>query len=393
MKKILYTASRISHILNFHMPYINYFKNKGYTIHILSEGTADINVDKIYNIPFEKKITSINNILTIKTVKHILHQEQYDLIITNTSLASFIVRIAKQISKAKNHGRLINISHGYLFSKNTPLLKKILYVTAEKLCVKSTDLLITMNKEDFELANKYKLCKHKIENIKGMGITPPPIFTDDIKQKTRLKYNINSDDILITYAGELSKRKNQIFLIQSMKNIIKKIPHAKLLLAGNGELYDFYKQEINRLDLENHIVLAGFVSQIKELIFSSDIIISSSKSEGLPFNIMEAMSLKIPVIASNVKGHNDLIKDGYNGYLFEIEDKKTEKSSIKKTELYNNSVNSYNSKIIDELTEKLLKIINDKNINVMKENEAEFIKDYMIDRVLDYNIKLLNILD
>ena len=178
-----------------------------------------------------------------------------------------------------------------------------------------------------------------------------------------------------------------------MKNIIKKIPNAKLLLAGNGELYDFYKQEINRLDLENHIILSGFVSQIKELIFSSDIIISSSKSEGLPFNIMEAMSLKIPVIASNVKGHNDLIKDAYNGYLFEIEDKKTEKSSIKKLELYDNSVNSDNIKIIDELTEKLLKIINDKNINIMKENEAEFIKDYMIDRVLDYNIKLLDILD
>lgn len=365
MKKILYTASRISHIINFHMPYIDYFKKKGYIVHILTQGKAKINIDKIYDISFEKKITSLKNIKTINYVKSILEKEKYDLIITNTTLASFVVRMAKQISKVKKQGQLINIVHGYLFSKNTPIIKKIPYILAEKLCMQSTNLLLTMNKEDFEIAKKYKLCKYEIKNIRGMGIPTPPKFFEDIKIDIRKKYNIKSDDILILYAGELSKRKNQIFLIQSMNEIIKKIPKVKLILAGDGDLYKYYKEEIKRLNLENSILMTGHIKDIKNLIYSSNIVISSSKSEGLPFNIMEAMSLKIPVIASNVKGHTDLIKDGYNGYLFEFNK--------------------------EDLIKKLNILINCNGVNYIIDNEEKYIKNYLLDYVFDENINLLDI--
>ena len=76
---------------------------------------------------------------------------------------------------------------------------------------------------------------------------------------------------------------------------------------------------------------------------------------------MEAMSLKIPVMASNVKGHKDLIIDNYNGYLFNDE---------------------------DELIEKLLHLINNKDIEVLKENEYKFIQDYFIENVIDTNLNL-----
>lgn len=364
MKKILYCASRISHIINFHMPYINYFKNKGYIVHILSQGTTDINVDKIHDITFEKKITSIKNINTIKNVKSILEQEKYDLIITNTTLTSFIIRIAKQISRSKNHGKLINIVHGYLFSKNTPKIKKLTYIIAEKLCKKSTDLLLTMNMEDYDLSKKYKLCNHEIKNIKGMGIPNPPIFSKDIKKNIRNKYQVKDKDILITYAGELSKRKNQIFLIQSMPQIIKTIPNIKLILAGNGDLYSYYKEEISKLNLDKYILMPGHITNIKELIYSSDLIISSSKSEGLPFNIMEAMSIGIPVIASKVKGHTDLIKEDYNGYLFEFN--------------------------VQDLVNKLIILINNKDTERLKENSLKFIQDYKLNNVFKENIRYLD---
>lgn len=360
MKKILYVASRISHITNFHLPYIEQLK-KNNTVHVLSQGISDINVDKIYNINFEKKINSIKNIKTIIDVKKILEQEKYDLIITNTTLASFIVRISKQISCVKNYGKLINIVHGYLFSNNTPFLKKILYILAEKMCVPSTDKIITMNKEDYHLAKKYKLCSYDITNIKGMGIPTPPSYNKEIKSKIRESFDINEHDILLTYAAELSNRKNQISLINSMPKILNIIPNIKLILAGTGELKDYYDLEIKKNSLEDNIFLVGYISPIKELLFSSDIVISSSKSEGLPFNIMEAMSLKIPVMASNVKGHTDLIVDNYNGYLFNDE---------------------------DELIEKLLHLINNKDIEALKENEYNFIQDYFLENVIDTNLNL-----
>ena len=170
MKKILYTASRMSHITNFHLPYIEYFKSNGDEVHVLTQGSYNLDVDKIYDIDFEKKITSFKNIRTIFKIKKILEEEKYDLIITNTTLCSFLIRVAKQISKVKNYGKLVNIVHGYLFSSNTSFLKKSIYIFLEKICKKSTDKLLTMNKEDYDLAVKYSLCNYDIVNINGIGL-------------------------------------------------------------------------------------------------------------------------------------------------------------------------------------------------------------------------------
>ena len=365
MKKILYTASRMSHITNFHLPYIEYFKSNGDEVHVLTQGSYNLDVDKIYDIDFEKKITSFKNIRTIFKIKKILEEEKYDLIITNTTLCSFLIRVAKQISKVKNYGKLVNIVHGYLFSSNTSFLKKSIYIFLEKICKKSTDKLLTMNKEDYDLAVKYSLCNYDIVNINGIGLPKPPIFQQETRLSVRSFYSVNDDEILLCYVGELSKRKNQLFLIENIEQISKVFPKFKLILAGNGDLFDFYKSEIERLRLQDKVILAGHVNNAKQLIYSSDIIISSSNSEGLPFNIMEAMSIGIPVIASRIKGHTDLIIDGYNGYLFDL------------------NKDSFESKL-KSLKENL-------DIEELRNNEKSDIKKFMLDSVFDDNIILIDI--
>jgi len=243
MKKILYAASRMSHITNFHLPYIGYFKSNGDEVHVLTQG-SDLDVDKIYDIDFEKKVMSFKNIRTIWKIKYILEEEKYDLIITNTTLCSFLIRIAKQISKVKKHGKLVNIVHGYLFSNNTSFLKKVIYIFLEKICKKSTDRLLTMNIEDYELAVKYRLCNYDIANINGIGLPKVPTFQQEIRSSLRSFYSVNDDETLLSYVGELSKRKNQLFLIENIEQISKVFPKFKLILAGNGDLFDFYKSEI-----------------------------------------------------------------------------------------------------------------------------------------------------
>ena len=72
--------------------------------------------------------------------------------------------------------------------------------------------------------------------------------------------------------------------------------------------------------MQDKIIMTGFVKDINGLLSSAQAVISTSKSEGLPFNILDAMSLGIPVIASNIKGHSDLINDGQNGFLFSLKE-------------------------------------------------------------------------
>lgn len=321
MPKILYVASRQSHIINFHLPYLEYFHHNGWEVHVLAEGAKDIPwSDRCFDIIFEKKITSLKNWQTIREIYKILKKENYQLISTHTTLAAFLTRIAVLLYGA-NKTKTINTCHGYLFSKNSTGLKKLFYITAEKICRRATQLLLVMNQEDYDLARQYHLSAGSICLIPGMGLPKPkePVTTAN---NVRQDFHLQPDDIIAVYAAEFSKRKNQQFLIKALPPIIAKYPQFKLILAGTGDELTHCRELVYQLQLEENIILPGHVADMSAILNICQLAISASKSEGLPFNIMEAMTAGIFVLASNVKGHIDLVDEGRNGMLFALDDTK-----------------------------------------------------------------------
>ncbi len=329
-KKILISASRFSHIVNFHMPYIQYFTEHHYTVDIVAESKSTPSLPtkntRIYNESFGKTITSWDNIKTLVALRRLIRTNQYDIIISNSTLAGFLTRMAVRLSgrHKKKDLRVVHIAHGYLFSNNTPKIKKGTYLLIEKLCKPVTDCLLVMNKEDLEIAQTHKLSKHTIHYIDGIGIDTDKLAANKIskeeKQKIREYYNIQDDDIVLIYPAEFSKRKNQGFLIELFHELKKqnKLSHVKLILAGTGKEYDTCRHAITTYQLEKHILTPGHIKPIYPLLQASDIAISSAKSEGLPFNIIEAIYYEKPILASNVKGHTDLVQDKQIGCLFDL---------------------------------------------------------------------------
>lgn len=318
--RVLMTASRLSHITNFHLSYIEAFKASGFDVDILGEGEQKkiASADKIHYLPFDKSLMSLRNFKTMRGICRILERENYDLILSNSTLAGFLTRMAKKYVSEKR-GRLIHISHGYLFSEKTSPLKKTLYITAERLCRRQTDLLLVMNREDLSLARNYDLAE-KIGFIRGMGIELPEPSSLLLREEIRRRCGFSENEIVAIYPAEFSRRKNQLYLIESLEAVLKEIPSVRLLLAGEGDLLKTCKEKIKVLGLEESILCPGHLQGIREWIFAADFAVSAAKSEGLPFNIMEAMSLGVPVLASSVKGHQDLIEDGKDGRLFDLED-------------------------------------------------------------------------
>jgi glycosyltransferase EpsD len=90
----------------------------------------------------------------------------------------------------------------------------------------------------------------------------------------------------------------------------------KLLLAGKGALLEKCRELVCKLHREDQIRFLGYVSDIQELYAACDTCVSTSHSEGLPFNILEAMACGLPVIASDIKGHRELVSDGGAGVLY-----------------------------------------------------------------------------
>lgn len=309
MSKILYAASVAAHLYNFHIPYIEALRAEGHEVVTLANGDG---VD--INVPFEKRIISKTNRKCKQLLTRIIEEGSYDAIIVHTSLAAFHIRRALPKDKRP---RLVNVVHGYLFPEFAKGLRanirRLILLFAERTVRKKTDALVLMNAEDLRIAVTNNLISGTPYLINGMGVPAPKL--NSTPEQTRASLGLEGK-YLLTFAGELSERKNQSFLIEAMPDILRSVPNAHLCLAGDGAMREHLLQLIVELNLGDSVTLLGQRSDVPDLLAASDIYVSASRSEGLPFNIVEALSVGQTVIASGVKGHEDVLADG-GGILYE----------------------------------------------------------------------------
>lgn len=313
-KKLLLTASVYSHVRNFHLPYLREFQQRGWETHVGCAGIPEDApyMDRAIELPFRKKMTAPANFRAALMVRRLIQREQYDLIITHTSLAAFFTRIA--VKGLKKRPKLVNVMHGYLFDEHTSFLKRWILLNAERLTSPETDLLLLMNEWDFRTAKKYHLGR-QIEKIPGMGVDFRRLnsATEEDGKQLRKQLGIPEDAFVLLYPAELSRRKSQHVLIEAMLNLPENV---WLILCGEGDQLPFYQQLVEKLDLQQRVRFPGQIKDIAPWYYMADALVASSRSEGLPFNIMEAMHQGLPIVASAVKGHTDLIHNGITGLLY-----------------------------------------------------------------------------
>ncbi len=218
-----------------------------------------------------------------------------------------LTRIAARKSK---HSKVIYTAHGFHFYKGAPKRNWILYYPIEKILARNTDVLITINNEDYNIA-KRKFKTKKIYKFDGVGVDESKFNTKEkINREEYLKeISLKKKDYVFLSIGELNENKNQIMQLNAMKIVVKKCPNARLLIAGDGCLKSFYYNYIYENDLENCVRLLGYRKDISKILKCVDCVISTSKREGLPVNLIEAMFCNKPIIASNIRGNIDLIDD------------------------------------------------------------------------------------
>ena len=236
MSKILYVASTYSHIKSFHLDYINALRDEGHEVFIMANGEgAD------YNVPFAKRLFSYKNFLARKQIRKIISEGGFDKILVNTTLSAFHLRLALS---SKNRPHVVNFVHGYLFSKNTPWLKRTLLLFCERFLRSRTDTVIVMNSEDAQIATENSLAK-EVYFSHGMGVKQKPVIKS--REKIREELNLSDTDYVITYVAELSKRKNQSALVRCMPKLLMQIPNARLILVGNGDSKEKLEKQIKKL--------------------------------------------------------------------------------------------------------------------------------------------------
>ena len=172
---------------------------------------------------------------------------------------------------------------------------------------------MVMNREDYRIAKRYDLALEKVRTTLGMGASVPLA----VQSPEEIRKELGAEDAwVLTFVGELSDRKNQKMLISAMPNIKRNIPKAQLWLVGEGDARGELEVLIDKLGVASSVKLLGQKDNPCDFIRASDLYVSASSIEGMPFNIIEALGCGKTVIASDIKGHRDLITEGESGFLY-----------------------------------------------------------------------------
>ena len=338
MQKVLFTATVDSHIKHFHLPYLKWFQEQGYEVHVATNGKEEIPYcNKKHIVRFERSPFKTNNLKAIKQLKKIIEKEKFDIIHCHTPMGSVVTRIAAMKAREKYHTKVIYTAHGFHFFKGAPIINWLIYYPVEKMLDKAMDCLITINEEDYNLA-KRRFKTKQIELVHGVGVDETKFnitMTEQEKAELRRSLGIEENDFVIIYPAELNKNKNQGMLLNAIAKLKEQgYENIKVLLPGKDSNNGAYEIMAKNLEIEQQIKFLVYRTDIPKLIKISNLAVATSKREGLPINMVEAMYCELPCIATINRGHKELIESGRNGFLVEINNINQLASNI--LELYKN---------------------------------------------------------
>lgn len=320
MKKVLFVATVVRlHINMFHKPYIKWFHDQGWQVDVAANNDYEEKnecvipyCDHFHCLPFERSPLKKGNWEAYKQLKKLLDTEHYDIIHCHTPMGSVIARLAA--GSARNYGtKVIYTAHGFHFYKGAPNLNWLVYYPIEKILSRRTDLLLTMNQEDYAAAQKFHA--GNVINVNGVGMDMSR-FTEASSEKkavVRAELGLKSDDVFTISVAQLIPRKNHTVLIQAVAQL--KDPHFHLFILGDGAQEKELKDLAVCLNVDKQVHFLGFRRDVYRLCSTADIFLFASLQEGLPVAVMEAMACGLPIIASEIRGNVDLIDPKKGGWL------------------------------------------------------------------------------
>lgn len=333
-RKVLLVATVVKiHVNVFHIPCLKMFQEQGWETWVCSRNDYDNPkecvipyCDHYVDIPFERNPLKPGNVKAYKMLREIIEKEQFDLIYCHTPVGAMLARLAG-ISARKKGTKVIYMAHGFHFYNSAPFLNWMIYYPAEKFLSRFTDGLITINQEDYRRAQKFHAGKTIL--IPGVGIDLDKFQKKDpTQQEIRNKLGIPESKIILMSVGELTKRKNHMVMIEALARL--KEYDILYVICGDGPLKAQLRAKAEELGVRDRLKLLGFRKDIAELHKAADIFVFPSLQEGLPVALMEAMASGLPIVASKIRGNEDLINNNQGGYLVNPTDSEQVAKAIEK---------------------------------------------------------------
>ncbi len=272
---------------------------------------------KIKSVPISRNPLAKTNLTAYKELVEFIKQEKIDYIHCNTPTGGVLGRLA---GKKCNVKKVIYQAHGFHFYKGAPKKNWLVYYPVERWLAHYTDAIITINAEDFEAAKKFKLRNNgKVYYVHGVGIDMSQYdLSKKDREGKRNELGLSENDVALISMGDLIERKNYDTAIRAVAEA--ETPNLQYFICGKGPEEEKLKALAESLGVSEQIHFLGFRSDIKALLTAADIFLFTTKQEGLPRSMMEAMASGLPCIASKIRGNTDLLEGTEGGFLCETTD-------------------------------------------------------------------------
>ncbi len=274
---------------------------------------------KIFHISCRRSPFNEGNIKTILEIRKLLSGRYYDIVHCHTPIVSVCTRIACRKLRKSGTIKVIYTAHGFHFYSGAPLRNWLIYYPIELLCSYWTDVLITINEEDYKRAKKRFHAK-RTEYVPGVGIDTEKfrngVITDRTVEsfrriKIREEFGVPKDAILLLSVGELNDNKNHEVVLRAIENL-----DVYYIIVGCGKKKECLKEMVIKHNLTERVKFTGYRKDVVDFYVAADIYILPSKREGLNVSIMEAMASGLPVACSRIRGNTELV-DANGGCLFD----------------------------------------------------------------------------
>lgn len=333
--KFLMLASVASMIDQFNMPNIQLLRNMGYEVHVvcnLKEGNTcgpkqvnrlcrTLHGMGVFVHPWDcpRTVRSIRKLAkAYLQLWELTGAYDFAWLHCHSPVGSVLARLV-----AKRRGiRVIYTAHGFHFYKGAPVKNWLLYYPVEKLLAYDTDVLITVNQEDYRFA-KRNLHAGKIYHIPGVGIDTKQFFKrsamDDVQKQKEKKafrhnYHIPEEAVLLLSVGELNRGKNHRAVLSVLANMSEQ--NLYYMICGQGPCKRELKKQAKALHISDRLRLVGFLEDIGKVYEYADIFVFPSLREGMPVALMEAMAAGMPCIVSDIRGCMELIDENAHKIRF-----------------------------------------------------------------------------
>ena len=324
-RKALQLASVASMIDQFNIPNIQLLQALDYSVDVAADFSHPGNITReraeelknrlqemnvrVWDISIPRTLNAVAISSAYRITKALIKSEQYDLIHCHSPIGGAICRVAAR-KERKQGTRVIYTAHGFHFYSGAPTMNWIIYYPIEKWLSRYTDVLITINQEDYHRAQKRFFAKQTVYSP-GVGINVEAFRpTESGRNRIRAELGLNESQYMLLSVGELNANKNHQAVIRAIKGM-----DLVYVIAGKGKM----EQELQLLAKEQGVDLrlVGFRNDVADLYSAADGYVLPSIREGLNVSLMEAMASGLPCLGSRIRGNVDLIDEGKGGYLFD----------------------------------------------------------------------------